>query len=89
MHPRIQIYGYLQYPHHSVIVVGPYSSQPSLGRMISAPGLPRHGRSCIKAPMQMGTQTSKSRSAILDGATVRALASTLLLLGLIGDRRAR
>ena len=47
------------------------------------------GRSCIKAAMQMGTQTSKSRSAILAGATVRALASTLLLLGLIGDRRAR
>ena len=39
--------------------------------------------------MQMGTQTSISRSAILAGATVRALASTLLLLGLIGDRRAR
>jgi hypothetical protein len=37
----------------------------------------------------MGTQTSKSRSAILAGATVRARASTRLLLGLIGDRRAR
>ena len=39
--------------------------------------------------MQMGTQITKSRSAILAGETVRALASTLLLLGLIGDRRAR
>jgi hypothetical protein len=39
--------------------------------------------------MQTGTQTMKSRSATLAGETVRALASTLLLLGLIGDRRAR
>ena len=39
--------------------------------------------------MQMGTQIMKSRPATLAGETVRALASTLLLLGLIGDRRAR
>jgi hypothetical protein len=39
--------------------------------------------------MQTGTQTTKSRSASLAAETVRALASTLLLLGLIGDRRAR
>jgi hypothetical protein len=32
---------------------------------------------------------TKSRPAILAGETMRALASTLLLLGLIGDRRAR
>jgi len=39
--------------------------------------------------MQMGTHITQSRSATLAGETVRALASTLLLLGLIGDRRAR
>ena len=39
--------------------------------------------------MQMRSHITKSRSAILAGETVRALASTLLLLGLIGDRRAR
>ena len=39
--------------------------------------------------MQLRPQTSKSRAAILAGETVRALSSTLLLLGLIGDRRAR
>jgi hypothetical protein len=39
--------------------------------------------------MQTSTQTMKSRSAALADETVRALASTLLLLGLIGDRRAR
>jgi hypothetical protein len=39
--------------------------------------------------MQTGTHTMKSRSAGLAAETVRALASTLLLLGLIGDRRAR
>ena len=39
--------------------------------------------------MQMRPQITKSRSAILAGETLRALASALLLLGLIGDRRAR
>jgi hypothetical protein len=39
--------------------------------------------------MQMRPQITKSRSAALAGETVRAFASTLLLLGLIGDRRAR
>jgi hypothetical protein len=39
--------------------------------------------------MQMRPHTMKSRSAVLAGETVRAFASTLLLLGLIGDRRAR
>ncbi|MDQ0329128.1 hypothetical protein QFZ88_001455 [Mesorhizobium sp. YL-MeA3-2017] len=33
--------------------------------------------------------SSVSRSASLAGETVRALSATLLLLGLIGDRRAR
>jgi hypothetical protein len=37
----------------------------------------------------MHPHITKSRAATLAGETVRALASTLLLLGLIGDRRAR
>ena len=39
--------------------------------------------------MQMHPHIARSRAAMLAGETVRALASTLLLLGLIGDRRAR
>ena len=39
--------------------------------------------------MQTRPHITKSRAAVLSGETVRALASTLLLLGLIGDRRAR
>jgi len=39
--------------------------------------------------MQMRPHITRSRAAALAGETVRALASTLLLLGLIGDRRAR
>jgi hypothetical protein len=39
--------------------------------------------------MQMRPHITQSRAAIVAGETVRALASTLLLLGLIGDRRAR
>jgi hypothetical protein len=39
--------------------------------------------------MHSRSQFTKSRSAALAAETLRALASTLLLLGLIGDRRAR
>ena len=39
--------------------------------------------------MQTRPHIMKSRSAVVAGETVLALASTLLLLGLIGDRRAR
>jgi hypothetical protein len=38
--------------------------------------------------MQMRTLAVKSSSAVFDGWTLRALSATLLL-GLIGDRRAR
>jgi hypothetical protein len=39
--------------------------------------------------MKTRPASTVSRPAILAGETVRALASGLLLLGLIGDRRAR
>ncbi|CAM5453907.1 hypothetical protein ATER59S_02887 [Aquamicrobium terrae] len=39
--------------------------------------------------MTKRSASTASRPAILAGETVRALASSLLLLGLIGDRRAR
>ncbi|BCG86212.1 hypothetical protein MesoLj113c_23220 [Mesorhizobium sp. 113-3-9] len=50
--------------------------------------LPLTGRSCMRAGMNTRATTA-SRQTGFAGETVRALASTLLLLGLIGDRRVR
>lgn len=51
--------------------------------------LPLHGRSCMKTAMNTRASSVASRPTGFTGETVRALASTLLLLGLIGDRRVR
>lgn len=51
--------------------------------------LPVHGRSCMKPAMNTRHTSVASRPTGFAGETVRALASTLLLLGLIGDRRVR
>ena len=52
-------------------------------------GLASAGPLRYESAMQMRPHSTKSRSAVPAGETMRALASTLLLLGLIGDRRAR
>lgn len=51
--------------------------------------LPHSGGSCKRACMNTRSASTTSRPTGLAGATLRALASTVLLLGLIGDRRAR
>jgi len=53
-----------------------------------SPRLPLPGRSCMRTGMNTRA-TIASRQTGIAGETVRALASTLLLLGLIGDRRVR
>ncbi|OBQ92319.1 hypothetical protein A9K66_09595 [Mesorhizobium sp. AA23] len=51
--------------------------------------LPPDGRSCKRAGMTTRTRSVASSRPGFARETVRALASTLLLLGLIGDRRVR
>jgi hypothetical protein len=53
------------------------------------PHLPRFGCSCMKTAMTNRATSVASRQTGFAGETVRALASALLLLGLIGDRRVR
>ncbi len=53
------------------------------------PRLPLTGRSCKRAGMTTRVRTVASARTGFAGETARALASTLLLLGLIGDRRVR
>ncbi|TWI41133.1 hypothetical protein IQ26_01070 [Mesorhizobium tianshanense] len=51
--------------------------------------LPRFGCSCMRTAMNTRATSVASRQTGFAGETARALASTLLLLGLIGDRRVR
>lgn len=51
--------------------------------------LPVHDGSCMNPAMNTRVSSVASRPTGFAGETVRALASTLLLLGLIGDRRVR
>ena len=51
--------------------------------------LPPPGRSCKRTAMTTRARTVASSRTGFAGETARALASTLLLLGLIGDRRVR
>jgi len=59
------------------------------GAVETAAHLPVPGRSCKKPAMNTRHTSVASRPTGFAGETVRALASTLLLLGLIGDRRVR
>ncbi|WP_185970447.1 MULTISPECIES: hypothetical protein [unclassified Mesorhizobium] len=59
------------------------------GAVETAAYLPLYGRSCMKTDMNTRASSVASRPTGFAGETVRALASTLLLLGLIGDRRVR
>jgi hypothetical protein len=56
---------------------------------IHASRLPPPGRSCKRTAMTMRVRSVASSRTGFVGETARALASTLLLLGLIGDRRVR
>lgn len=51
--------------------------------------LPRERRSCKEAAMNQRPASTALRPSGFAGETLRALTSTLLLLGLIGDRRVR
>ncbi len=55
----------------------------------SARVLPLGDGSCKRASMTKRPASASNRSTGFSGETLRALASTLLLLGLIGDRRVR
>lgn len=61
----------------------------SLKREAGKTDLPRLGASCKKAAMKMRPSSTAHTASGIAGETLRALASTLLLLGLIGDRRVR
>jgi len=52
-------------------------------------GLPCAPASCIRTPMISVSTRQDTRFAAFTAQTLRALSSTVLLLGLIGDRRAR
>jgi hypothetical protein len=66
------------------IEAGPASSTSAA----RPPGLPDGMPSCMRSAMQTRPRSSNSSSGFA-GEALRALSSALLLLGLIGDRRAR
>jgi len=68
------------------ICIGDYSRRVAFTH---ASRLPPLGRSCKSAAMTTRARSVASSRTGFAGETARALASTLLLLGLIGDRRVR
>ena len=60
-----------------------------LGIGVHTIALPRARLSCIRTPMMIHGNIADKRSGAFASAALRALSSTILLLGLIGDRRAR